>query len=229
MLLLLQAEAEAADRAERARLQQLGEEVKRFNALKLMELNEKERQERYEAVSTAMSIGHALTGSFSPAQIACCTAELQHGTSTLPLSKKHEIALLPVATAHVPLHTATPPKPGCHGCRLLLGCFFVLHREQDLAILQEALAREAAEEAADVAAREVKRQAVLHYREQLAKMMAKDEADRGEQDAMVMQAQRQQQAKQDAEWAAREAARKKLMAEVDAIRQQQIAAKQQAK
>jgi hypothetical protein len=44
--LLLQAEAEAADRAERAGLQQLAEEVKQWNALRLMELSEKEREER---------------------------------------------------------------------------------------------------------------------------------------------------------------------------------------
>ncbi|WIA09145.1 hypothetical protein OEZ85_008556 [Tetradesmus obliquus] len=102
-------------------------------------------------------------------------------------------------------------------------------REQDLAILQEALAREAAEEAADAAAREAKRQAVLHYRQQLALMMAKEEADREEQDAMILASQRLQEAKQDAEWAAREEARRRLMAEVDAIRQQQIAAKAHAK
>lgn len=96
-------------------------------------------------------------------------------------------------------------------------------------ILQEALAREAAEEAADTAAREAKRQAVLHYRQQLALMMAKEEKDRGEQDAMIEAALRHQQAKQDAEWAAREVARRRLMAEVGEIRRQQIAAKQQAK
>lgn len=42
----LQAEAEAAEAAERARLQQLAAEVKEFNALKLMQLSEKEWQER---------------------------------------------------------------------------------------------------------------------------------------------------------------------------------------
>lgn len=50
----MQAEAEAADLAERQRLQQLAEEVKQFNALKLMELNEKERQERWAAICTCM-------------------------------------------------------------------------------------------------------------------------------------------------------------------------------
>jgi response regulator of citrate/malate metabolism len=98
-----------------------------------------------------------------------------------------------------------------------------------LAILQEALAREATEEAADAAAHEAKRQAVLHYQQQLALMMAKEEADREELDAMILAAQRVQEGKQDAEWAAREQARRRLMAEVDAIRQQQIAAKGYAK
>jgi hypothetical protein len=46
LLLVLQAEAEAADHAERARLQQLAEEVKQWNALRLMKLSEKEREER---------------------------------------------------------------------------------------------------------------------------------------------------------------------------------------
>jgi hypothetical protein len=41
-----QAEAEAAEVAERQRLQALAEEVKRFNELKLMRLTEQERLER---------------------------------------------------------------------------------------------------------------------------------------------------------------------------------------
>jgi hypothetical protein len=43
-----QAEAEAAEAAERQRLQALAEEVKAFNELKLMQLTEQERQERYD-------------------------------------------------------------------------------------------------------------------------------------------------------------------------------------
>lgn len=42
----LQAEQVAADLAERQRLQQLAVEVKQFNALKLMELSERDREER---------------------------------------------------------------------------------------------------------------------------------------------------------------------------------------
>lgn len=102
-----------------------------------------------------------------------------------------------------------------------------MRREMDLAILQEALAREAAEEAAEAAAREAKRQATLQYRKQLAAMMAKQEADQGEEEARVDAINRQQQAKREAEWAARDAARRKLMAEVEQIRQEQIARKQQ--
>eukprot|EP00775_Hariotina_reticulata_P007950 gene7950-8148_t len=143
----LQEEAEAAERAERERLKLLADEVRQFNALKLMELTEQERQER----------------------------------------------------------------------------------AQDLTTLQEALAREAAEEAADLAASEAKRQSDAHYRQQLATMMAKEQADRGEQDAVIEAALKKQQAKEDAEWAAREAARKALMAEVAQIRQEQIAYKQHCK
>lgn len=98
-------------------------------------------------------------------------------------------------------------------------------REMDLAILQDALAKEAAEEAAEADAREAKRQAAVSYRRQLAAMMAKQEADQSELDARVEAANAQQQAKREAEWAARDAARRKLMAEVDKIRQEQIARK----
>lgn len=116
-----------------------------------------------------------------------------------------------------------PPGPRDHAsccCRA---------RELDLSILQEALRREAAEEAADVAARESKRAAVQAYRQQLAAMMSKQEADDSEADARVLKVARLQQGKQDAEWAARKAARRRLMAEVNDIRQQQIAHKEQAR
>ena len=98
-----------------------------------------------------------------------------------------------------------------------------------MAILQDALAKEAAEEAAEQAAREAKRLATLNYRRQLAAMMQKQEADQGEEEARVDAINRQQQAKREAEWAARDAARRKLMSEVEQIRQEQIARKQQAK
>lgn len=124
--------------------------------------------------------------------------------------------------------------PGCRHCRInrppvAAAAAAAPLSELDLTILQEALRREAAEEAADVAARESKRAAVQAYRQQLAVMMAKQEADDSEADARVQEAQRLQQGKQDADWAAREAARRKLMAEVNDIRQQQIAHKQQAR
>jgi len=96
-------------------------------------------------------------------------------------------------------------------------------------MLQKALAREAAEEAADVEAREAKRRSDAHYRQQLAIMMAKEQADKGEQDAIIEAALKKQQAKEDAEWAAREAARKALMTEVDHIRREQIAYKDHCK
>jgi len=68
---------------------------------------------------------------------------------------------------------------------------------------------------------------VLHYRHQLALSMQREAQERGEQDSLIDEANRRKQAAQDAEWAAREEARSALMAEVDAIRQQQIAAKQE--
>ena len=101
--------------------------------------------------------------------------------------------------------------------------------ELDLSILQQALAMEAAQEAAEIAAREAKRQATLQYRKQLAASMAKAQEDQGALKAAVDAANRQQQAKQDTEWAAREAARTRLMALVHEIRQEQCAQKQQAR
>jgi hypothetical protein len=105
----------------------------------------------------------------------------------------------------------------------------VLFREMDLSILQTALAKEAAEEAAEAKVGEAKRKATLQYRRQLAAMMAKQAADKGEEDARIDAINRQQQAKREAEWAARDAARRKLMAEVEQIRQEQVARKQHAR
>lgn len=66
---------------------------------------------------------------------------------------------------------------------------------------------------------------VLHYRRQLALSMQREAQARGEQDALIDAANRRRQAAEDAERAARDGARRRLMAEVDAIRQQQIAEK----
>ncbi|KIY99318.1 flagellar associated protein [Monoraphidium neglectum] len=143
----LEADAAAADAAERERLRRLAAEVKEFNRLKLAEMSAAERRER----------------------------------------------------------------------------------ELNLRILQDALAREAAEEAADQAAREAKRQEVLHYRHQLALSMQREAEAAGERDLLIERANREKQAAQDAEWAAREEARRRLMAEVDAIRRVQIAYKQEQK
>lgn len=95
-------------------------------------------------------------------------------------------------------------------------------RELDLQILQEALSREAADEAREADAREKRAADVRHYRQQLALMMANDAQDASARDAMIDAMAAQQQAKRDAELAARDEARRRLMAEVDAIRQQQI-------
>ncbi|KAG1664182.1 hypothetical protein FOA52_011358 [Chlamydomonas sp. UWO 241] len=99
-------------------------------------------------------------------------------------------------------------------------------RELDLKILQEALGREAEVEAAESALRRERMLKAQAYRAQLAKMMAHEAEDEAERDAMIQGVANQQQAKRDAELAARDAARARLMAEVDAIRQQQILEKQ---
>ncbi|GIL72970.1 hypothetical protein Vretimale_4617 [Volvox reticuliferus] len=95
-------------------------------------------------------------------------------------------------------------------------------REMDLKILQEALYREAADEAAELAYRERRREEMQRYREQLALMMEKDREETAERDALILKAQLEQEARRDAEIAARELARKQLMKQVDDIRQLQI-------
>mmetsp|Transcript_13990 Transcript_13990/g.30249 ORF Transcript_13990/g.30249 Transcript_13990/m.30249 type:complete len:484 (+) Transcript_13990:247-1698(+) len=95
-------------------------------------------------------------------------------------------------------------------------------RELDLKILQEALAREADDEAREQAARDKRREDVRRYRQQLALMMQLEAEETAERDAMIQAVFDEQQARRDAELAAREDARRRLMAEVDAIRQEQI-------
>jgi hypothetical protein len=68
---------------------------------------------------------------------------------------------------------------------------------------------------------------VLHYRRQLALSMQREAAARGAQDALIEAAHRAKQAAEDAEFAARAAARRRLMEEVVAIRATQVAAKQE--
>lgn len=98
-----------------------------------------------------------------------------------------------------------------------------MERELDLKYLQEALAREAAEEAYEAQLRDARREEMRRYRAHLEAMMQKDAEDTAERDRLINEAFMAQQAKYDAEQAVREAARKKLMEEVDFIRKQQIA------
>lgn len=100
-------------------------------------------------------------------------------------------------------------------------------RELDLKILQDALTREAQDEEREAANRRKHQEEVRHFREQLALLMAQEADETAERDAMIQAVADAQQAKRDAELAAREAARRQLMAEVDAIRQEQIAYKTQ--
>ncbi len=76
----------------------------------------------------------------------------------------------------VPIHF-----PGAPGRRLL-----------DLTLLQEALSKEAADEAAEMAYRERRREEVRQYREQLALMMEKEREDSAERDALILKAQLEQ-------------------------------------
>ena len=98
-------------------------------------------------------------------------------------------------------------------------------RELDLRILQEALSKEATDEAYETAERERRRDEVRRYREQLALMMEREAEETAERDAMILRAQLEQEAKRDVELAARDSARRRLMSEVDALRQVQIAEK----
>ena len=93
-------------------------------------------------------------------------------------------------------------------------------------MLQSALQNEANDEAREQAAREKRREDMRRYRQQLALMMHQDAEDARERDVMINRVFLEQQALRDAEYAAREEARQRLMAEVDYIRQQQIKEKQ---
>ena len=112
---------------------------------------------------------------------------------------------------------------GSHPCRPPLSSY----RELDLRILQEALGREASEERAEAASKAQRMADMAHYREQLGIMMAQEAESDAEREAMIQAAADQQQARQDAEQAARDAARRRLMEQVDSIRQEQIYYKQQ--
>lgn len=100
-------------------------------------------------------------------------------------------------------------------------------RELDLKILQEALTKEAREEAEEAAAKAARIADIRRYREKLALLMGKEAEDEAERNAWIDSVAEAQQAKRDAELQAREDARRKLMAEVQAIRDQQIYYKQQ--
>jgi len=100
-------------------------------------------------------------------------------------------------------------------------------KELDLRILQEALTKEAQEEADEARAKAARVADVRRYREKLAMLMQHEAEDDAEREAWISAVADAQQAKRDAEQQARDDARKKLMAEVQAIREQQIYYKQQ--
>jgi hypothetical protein len=100
-------------------------------------------------------------------------------------------------------------------------------KELDLKILQEALTKEAREEAEETAAKSARIADIRRYREKLALLMGKEAEDEAERNAWINSVAEAQQAKRDAELQARDDARRKLMAEVQAIRDQQVYYKQQ--
>ncbi|MEW5301976.1 MAG: hypothetical protein WDW38_008607 [Sanguina aurantia] len=95
-------------------------------------------------------------------------------------------------------------------------------REMDLRTLQVSLSKEAEDESRDGEKREAQREDAKRYRAQLALMMHQDAEDQAQRDGMIFAEFQDQQAKRDAELAARDEARRQLMREVDVIRQQQI-------
>ena len=100
-------------------------------------------------------------------------------------------------------------------------------KELDLKILQQALTKEAREEAEEAAAKLARIADIRRYREKLALLMGKEAEDEAERNAWINSVAEAQQAKRDAELQARDDARRKLMAEVQAIRDQQVYYKQQ--
>ncbi|KAK9818145.1 hypothetical protein WJX72_007779 [[Myrmecia] bisecta] len=87
-------------------------------------------------------------------------------------------------------------------------------RDLDNKLVVEAMRRAAEEEAREAAAKEGRRDEQMRYRKHLALLLQKEQQDTAEQDSMIEKALAEQQAKRDAEQAARDAARQRLMDEV---------------
>lgn len=133
----LEADAAAADAAERERVKRLAAEVKEFNRLRLEEMSAAERVERCAGGCRCMRrrVGRILSRCHP---LVCTDASSRTGRP---------------ATQRVQCRRRANLNHHDRPCAAFA-------RELDLRILQEALAREAAEEAADQAAREAKRREV---------------------------------------------------------------------
>lgn len=96
---------------------------------------------------------------------------------------------------------------------------------EDQARLQAAMAREAAAAAADRAAAEERRQAAIAHQKHLQAQAAVEQAEATELDRMYLEEQEKMWKKRQDQWDREEAARQRLMAEVDRSRKQQMALK----
>jgi len=96
-------------------------------------------------------------------------------------------------------------------------------RMADFRMLNEALAREAAEEAREIEMRVKRKEEMKRYRAQLAVMAIKEKEDASELDTFVAAYNALKMAEQDAEWERRAEARRRLWRQVDATRQEQLA------
>ncbi len=120
-------------------------------------------------------------------------------------------------------------KPCCRQRQADLAGRAAQERAADEAIVQEGLRAAAAAEAQECAAREARRAAAVAYREEVVAQMEREQANSEARDAQLAAAMEAQQAKRDAEQAARDQARRRLMRDVCATREQQLAAKQAAR
>ena len=134
---------------------------------------------------------------------------------------------LPLPSLHLPASPGIPPP--CRQRQAELARRAAQEQAADENIVQAGLQAAAAAEAQERAAREARRAAAVAYHEEVVAQMEREQADSAAWDAQLSAAMEAQQAKRDAEQAARDAARRRLMQDVCAIREQQLAAKQAAR
>ena len=162
------------------------------------------------------------------AAFAVFTGQQGWSHGTVPCVAVHMVPALWSASISSPTSIPRHPPP-CRQRQTELARRAAQEQAADENIVQAGLQAAAAAEAQERAAREARRAATVAYREEVVAQMEREQADSAARDAQLSAATEAQQAKRDAEQAARDAARRRLMQDVCATREQQLAAKQAAR